>query len=391
MSAKGVAFFPWWPLAQKRDIGPIRLVPYERGQKPGDSASATQVDIDAILHAYSLRPSNRINQATLVEVDDWQIGDDPYPVLNRLFTAREAIGFSALSKRQLFLRNNLNYCNFDNFILVTQLYRAGQAHQLVYNTRRRDGITQNLWSSEDIKIQRPDHIHNVSNIDIDEALAALLMENVPDHWSDAISEFNRANTDSSDTTEHVELVKMKSAFEWLLEIGNKRSEFAEALQNVLPPPSEEVELHPMWRRFAQQPSRPILAWAADFCDRRGAAAHGANRQAGRFAWSASSHLAFCSMFFPLLFKKIAANANMYALSNIDLERLRNIDRFANADPFGDEAEKSFQSYEVPHPWPSIDEDLHQKEAHRKIMKMLEEHDVFRNFPNDNPGQAESMQ
>jgi hypothetical protein len=51
-----VAFFPWVHLREPLSIGPVRLLPYERGTLPGALPHAAQEDIDAVLAAYADLP-----------------------------------------------------------------------------------------------------------------------------------------------------------------------------------------------------------------------------------------------------------------------------------------------------------------------------------------------
>jgi len=88
----------------------------------------------------------------------------------------------------------------------------------------------------------------------------------------------------------------------------------------------------------------------EFCDIRGASAHGASRTAPRFVWTALTHLAFASLLFPLLFKKVASQAGIIKLDDYDVERLRRIDAYLLHDPFAFD----WKADETTHPWVEID-------------------------------------
>jgi len=175
------------------------------------------------------------------------------------------------------------------------------------------------------------------------------------HWFDAIRDFNRANTDSNDISPHVELIMMKSAFESLLEIGEKRIDFERSLQRVLlgiePENGRSGPLREKWNSRVKK-ERPLLAWAHDFCDMRGSAAHGGHRRHSRFVWSEHAHLAFASILFPLLLKKIASDEGVFDLNVEDVETLRRIDRYVLFDPFA-----RTESVRDKHPWSQISEEI----------------------------------
>jgi hypothetical protein len=176
------------------------------------------------------------------------------------------------------------------------------------------------------------------------------------HWLDAIAEFNRANSDSPDVPTHVEMVMMKSAFEWLLQIDQNVNSFVNALDaRIGKLPTDGSIAGPLAQRWADarpNAKRPLEAWAREFCARRGSAAHGAKREGTHFVWSESAHLAFAAVLFPLLLRKIAADASEYALTNTEAERIRLIDQYVCFDPF-------LPEYNPPksakHPWGRIDE------------------------------------
>ena len=369
---KAIAFFPWWNVARSLTIGPIRLLAYQRTKSPGDLPEATQTDLDGVLGAYSSRPKHRISSATILEVDDWRTGQDPEPVLTRLFAACEAVAFSALAERKLF-NGHFNYSNFDTYSLVVQCYLAGKAGRFAYTTRRRDGGASNMWSSDEFAFQRPLHVYDYSGPYLDTKLVALLMEEVPDHWLAAVAEFNRANTDSRDVMPHVEVVMMKSAFEWLFQIGSGVQQFTGALERCLadiaPLDGACGPLQQKWFDTWPKATRPLLAWAREFCALRGTSAHGVRRGNGHFVWTEGAHLAFASVLFPLLFKKVAADAGRYLLDEDDYERLRRIDHYIPHDPMT--VDEDARGTAPEHPWTSIDNEAKLEKLQRLGMEALE--------------------
>ncbi|HMH29063.1 MAG TPA: hypothetical protein VK580_10785 [Steroidobacteraceae bacterium] len=355
IESKSVAFFPWVALAGPIVLGSsIRLLPYQVGVMPGDLPNAKQADIDLILSAYSNRPNVGVKAATLLEVDDWHTGDSDENAKARLFRARIAIGFAALAQRRLF--QQFDYCGYDSFSLAVQRYHVGGNGLFSFGTRRRDGGTNHMWGADEYAFQRPSHVDSRAPCKFDQALAQVLFE-LPESDSalfEALREFNTANTDSPDVPEHVEIVMVKSAFEWLLHIDQNAMSFVRALESLLPAPdSAAIESGPLeeaWRtRFPNAP-RPLNAWAQEFCDIRGAAAHGKDRKAPRFIWKAHTHLAFVSVLFPLLVKKQLADSGHWTMTAFDVAKLRRIDSYLMYDPFTHDRLASEDS----NPWSELD-------------------------------------
>jgi hypothetical protein len=348
-----IAFLPWVYCQEPIELGAIRLLPYVKGHLPGNLPNAAQNDIDAVIGAYATGPNHPVQNAALLELGEWQTGMSVEGRLKAFFRARDALAFSALAKRRLF-RGHFDYCNTDTYSLVVQGYQPGQAGSFAFDTRRRDGSTGYMWSSQEFAFHRPNHVSGRSKIDLDKPLLTAIMAHADSDsgaaLQEAIREFNQANTDSSDIRPHVELVIVKSAFEWLLTINTGVDQFVAALFKRLDPilgaaPSDGP-LAERWRKRWPRAKRPLEAWARDFCDLRGAAAHGARDAAERFVWNAHTHLAFASIFFPLAFKKRLADDGVLALDAGDRVQIQGIEELLMVDPFTPEAFEDEDS----HPW-----------------------------------------
>ncbi|WP_457097894.1 hypothetical protein [Lysobacter sp. P5_B9] len=253
--------------------------------------------------------------------------------------------------------------------MVVQRFQAGRGDTFAYTMRRRDGGSQHLWSSDEFAFQRPLHVNSaLSGLSIDAHLVQLLMdESLPVNWSEAVSEFNRANTDSIDMPMHVEMVMLKSAFEQLFGIQPRADHFERALERMLsslppPPRSADGPLRARWLQAFPKSGRLIHAWAREFCSRRGAAAHG-SRGGSHFIWSEASHLAFASLLFPLALKKLAADARGYPITSDDMERLVRIDEYIAHDPMTFR-EDDDSDYGTKHPWLEIDLDVRMRAISR---------------------------
>jgi len=271
-----------------------------------------------------------------------------------LFRARAAIGFTALSKRRLFV-GHLNYCSYDTYPLVVQRYRPGETGTFSFSARRRDGSGLHVWDADSFAFQRPRHVDERAKVDFDQPLAQALIE-LPAESSvdlyEALTEFNAANTDSQDVPPSVEVVMMKSAFEWLQGVNQDSDNFSRALLALLPTadPIEDGPLTVAWRNRFPKASRPIDAWAREFCALRGMSAHGQSRNAAHVVWSRYAHLAFASILFPLIVKVGLAADGHWTLSETDAQKLRFIEAYLMHDPFAHDSIHSTES----NPWVELD-------------------------------------
>ena len=353
-SRPAVAFLPWVAIDQPRRIGPVRLIPYQHAATPGDLPSVTQAALDAVLGAYADRPRKALAKATLLEVGKWRSGDDASRALASLFRARDFLRIAALSKRRLF-QGHFGYCNTHNYELVVQAFDPQNLDSIALRTRRRDGGDGILWGANEFAFHRPLHVTNDLKAVVDEPLLRALMR-IPrsEGWlHEAVIQFNAANTDSSDVPVHAEVVMTKSAFEWLLRIDHEAKNFIKAvlqeLQPAAPPPVPSGPLTPQW--LVKSPPGGVLeAWAREFCIVRNMAAH-AGKQGPKLVWSSESHLAFASLLFPLLLKKVLADLGRYKLTGPDRLHLSVIREYLCHEPF-DGKRRALGK----HPWTKILDD-----------------------------------
>jgi hypothetical protein len=361
-----IAFFPWLKITDPATIGSLQLLPYSKTESPGDQIHITQQQIDAVLGAYANKPQERIVQATILEIDDWKTGTDATGSLEKLFNSKELLAFACLSERRLFQKHSDSYCCNDHFTLIAQNFITGTPTAFSYSTRRRDGGTLNTWSSDEFTFYRP--LHCVTNYSAkpDIKLLSALLDPKNQILIRSIKAYNDANTDSQDISLLTELVLFKCAFESLFNINEKCSEFCKAIQNLLSNLSTEQSSDgPLLGRWntKQNNLRPLIAWAKEFCDFRGYAAHGNSTYTDRFVWSVQSHLAFASFLFPLLIKQKLSKTSHYQISEYDMNRLRNIDEYILHNPFQNEGER--QSSAQIHPWAEIDTKIQKTETTKR--------------------------
>lgn len=349
-----VAFLPWVQIARPQKVGGLRLIPYQRGNLPGDLPGIRQRDLDAILSAYAGRASKPLERATLLEVDTWKTGLDVARTLPRLFRVRDFLCFSALTARRLF-HGHFGYCNSHDYELVVQAFTPGDIKSVAFTTRRRDGRSHVLWGSNEFAFHRPLHVVDNQPIVFDEPLLRALMRlRVSESWIyEAVLEFNAANTDSSAVPEHVEVVMTKSAFDWLLQIDHNADSFINAIVGHLVPSGPVARPSgPLIDTWLAKPraASVIEAWAREFCVLRNMSAHGGNR-GRKLVWSREAHLAFASVLFPLLLKKVLADRGWFTLSAGDGLRLSILNKYLAHDPM-----KPRRVGLESHPWNELAQD-----------------------------------
>lgn len=168
---------------------------------------------------------------------------------------------------------------------------------------------------------------------------------------------------------------MKSAFESLLEIGTKADQFVAAIRSTIKGAIEtnttDGPLADRWRDRWGKAQTFLEAWARDFCDVRGASAHGAQRDADRFVWDQKRHLAFASMLFPLLLKKHLADKTGFRMDDYDAEILKRIEKFLMFDPLTPEGLEDHRC----HPWVAIESEA-QSATFEKTLRSLYASEAF---------------
>lgn len=351
--SKALAFFPWVHVDEPTEIGKLRLIPYVRKKLPGVLPHAAQADIDAVLGAYATRPRKIVRSATLVEYGNWQLGTDVDGHVSRLFQAQALVTFAALAKRRFF-QDHFNYTNSDTYALTVQKYAPGAGDTFAFTTRRRDGGTNQFWGSTEFAFAMPLHVLGDHKLALDVPLLQALLKLGPEqeHIIESINEFNAANTDAQGIPTYAELVMMKSAWEWLLQIAHKASDFQKALSSLVGAPADAFPsgpLTPKWRSRWPSSERLLDAWGREFCAERGKAAHGRG-SSGPSVLPEQSHLLFSALLFPLAVQKVLANAGLLTLSPQVTWKLAHIDGFLSEDPMEVDVRKRGGA----HPWNELD-------------------------------------
>ena len=329
-------FFPWVSTQVPLQLGSLSLIPFVRGQAPGELHGIYQATVDVILSNYGdlafppePSPFTHVHQATLItwenDVDGLILSEDQ--VFDRLMQTRY-IAFSALAQRRFC--SHFAYCNSDGYEVVAQGFTAERPEAISITTRRRDGSTQHLISRTfSPRLIRPDHVDSRLALAVDADLVCALLALPPGDLKcridESIEAFLRANTDSPAMQGRAEMVLMRVAFETLLDATHEASDLrkrvgAHFMSELPNPPTwgngQLTEAH--WRqRWPSNVTRPLDAWVQDFCDARNSAAHGPRGTRAPSLWHRRNHLLFSSWLFPLMVKKTLADEGLYELSNED--------------------------------------------------------------------------
>ena len=361
----GVAFFPWVYLEEPLTVGDVRLIPFETVRRPGDLEQARQGQLDAVLKAYRSHPQTQRHRATLLEVGEWRTGmhvDEP--TADRLFRIRTAVVFSALAARSLF-KGHFGYTNTTAYQLVVQRYDPLEPSRFAFLTRRRDGAASHTWSAERFAFDRPHQVGARERFAVDlELLRALTSPALQPWLHEALLEFNGANTDSSDTPDYAELVMMKTALEWLLQVGDKWQDFARTLRALLPTQlAADGPLRATWAaKYGKAPDL-IGAWAQEFCTMRNWSAHADPRDEHHFVWGVAQHLAFVATLIPLLVKRLLSVDGQYPLLDVDLLRAQRLSRLLVHDPMA-------HDWESDHPWLDVESDARMRALSFALQEQL---------------------
>lgn len=331
-----IFFMPWVHTRDAIELGDVRLLPYTRGSKPGTVGKVTQAMFDAVLGRYADKaylPSDSmatsVRDATIVEWKGEEFGlelsDDQ---ISERMSIVQLLAFCAVSNRTYDAL--ARYCNSDGVAVFGQKFDSQRPLALSYGTRRRDGGTNHMVSEDHARplFLRPPHVSDPLIVEFDVSLFISLRKVLDaDQMAvihDAVSLFNRANTDASEVPDSVELVMLRAAYETLLQSGFKAADLKQKLVDHL----KEELVEPDWESGSftksdwvnrwpgkNEDQTPLEMWVDDFCAARNASAHGINLAKPHQPpiWSIHNHLMFASWLFPLLVKKILETAGLYEL------------------------------------------------------------------------------
>jgi len=348
-----LAFFPWLRLNTRKlklKIGDIILLRFDRKNRlPFRCVRGVQGICDKVLESYISENGSPVAECSLVSLRGKKILEDiEEKEINYLYSVVEVITFSGLAKRELFSSTGLGYCNTDDFAFFVHRFSNNDDPSLrAITSRRRDGSTTSFATPGVHKIKKPFHTNPYSffGVELDTTLAQALLEAQErlqvETWlrySDAIFNFNRANTDSPAISEHQEVVMTIGAFQRLLDSGHKENELVRKFQGIFQP-SKDLDTKSS-RRIGNcdRHGKDMTlreTWLRDFCHMRADYAHGRTKSNRPSLWTAREHLLLGSYIFPLLVKCLLSNDGLYKLTSSDGCGINAFEKLADSDFFGD--------------------------------------------------------
>lgn len=346
-----VAFFPWLEIAETVETNEFSLIPFRRGEEPGGRDTELQRILDGILEPYLACAGRPVSTATIAVLPNREVtGDLTQEDKDELFLFSEIVAFAGLARREFF-GFGFNYANRDLFTFVIQSFKAVPGAVCV-ETRRRDGKTSNLVTPEAYKVHRPFHVPvNLYPVRIDTALVgALLQSSDVGRWpcyQEAIFDFNRANTDSDQVAEQMELILLNGAFERLFDLrSGKEDELVDRVASTLCP-STRVDPSSCSRIRREERGSLTEIWIRDLFRLRGHLAHGRVNPTRPSMWDIREHLLLGSYVFPLLVKVLLKSDGLYKLTEDDAFDIDVFELLASARLFAEpEGEKRW-------PWDEI--------------------------------------
>jgi hypothetical protein len=377
-------FMPWIesidPMA---DFGDFRLIAYEREAHPGAALGYDQDVVDTVIGNYGDRkltsPEGHprpVQRATIIQ---W-VADTPATVLTdedvqRRMTICEWLKFACLSRREF--AGRASYCNSDDLTVIGQPFDLSRPGGVAITTRRRDGRGMHYMHAigDAPLFPRPPHAH-ANRVELDVPLMHALLRLEDDELSSRLTEairlFIRANSDSPAVDPASELTSMRSAFDELLSVGHLGDELRKAFlahfsgELADPPKWFDGSLdQAKWSARWPKATRPLDAWVRDFCAARNQAAHGRDPAKSRpdTLWSIHNHLLFASWLFPLVVKKVLADAGVYALSDTDRDARSAVEMFFAHDILAETAPDSGKLW-----WSEVEDAIRHIELGRAIRR-----------------------
>jgi hypothetical protein len=111
------AFFPWLDIDHPAKIGPLHLLPCERGKAPGGPGTHEQEVMDTIAGCFRDAPERVVERAVALVLDTTnQLRDLTEKEMADVFLLSELLALDGLASRGFFGHND--YCNKDQFQLI---------------------------------------------------------------------------------------------------------------------------------------------------------------------------------------------------------------------------------------------------------------------------------
>lgn len=378
-----IFFMPWIRLREKVSLGPLQLIPYERGTLPGPIGELTQLQLDGVFGNFGDRshiPEGpawvSLRRSVLVHWEGTSFGadvsfDEGY---SRLMDG-ELVACSALSARQY--GSHVTYTNRDEVKMIGQRFDPKNPAAITVDSRRRDGERSAVMSYELARpmFMRPMHVDDGKHLELDVGLLmALLSARETSAWEKvrvSVMLFNAGNTDSEGGADSLDLILIHSAFEAILEATHSATDLEKKLlaqlglvAPVVDWPSGSISRATWHSRWSAK--RPLTAWVKEFCATRNKNAHGKAGQPSVAppVWSERNHLMFAAWLFPLVLKTVLASENLYVLTDHDRDCIALCEDFVVEDvSFWDQEKARLR-------WCEVEEKISEREFDRILSQSL---------------------
>lgn len=311
--SKVLMFMPWCPIEKEYSAGEYRLVPLDLG----DVHTEEEAEIKKLLKPYRTIENEQLTRVGLIQVGDGPIARHlNESEVRRAFDFAEYACFCSLSERTAHISSSK--VNRDCFTLYPQEFN--EATLIALRSRRLGGINLDGRNIDTLFISAPIHC-DLNEITLNNKLLVPLVENYMEDeiWLNAITCFNRANTDSDSVPEYTEFILLSGAFDRILSSGQKlRSEklaieFANRFQPFM-------KFQPLVK-FQPLTKLKIKEWFLKFLQTRHGPAHGDLSREYLHSSEGWQILVTAKLAFPILLKIILSNEGQYELSDNDVSNI----------------------------------------------------------------------
>lgn len=334
-----LTYLPWCPLGAEIEVGPLRLLPYRRGEMTEVFADAPGGHgvVDQVLGMYHGLDGAPIQRAAVVEYRGRLVS--PLSPEERSETDEwvRVACFTALARRDIL--NSWEIANASHFALRFQevmLGNDGQMTHLRRDVRAKFGSIRDGRRIADLDIGAPEQTGMSGTVDPDtrlaEAFAALHAARPHEWplWMDAVTSFVEANSDSQGiggVPTRIDHLLTTMALESLLSLGREEPIFRtnhlkaelDALLDRALGAENRVSVRDTSRspRGAADDDMVAGAWAREFHYIRNDFGHGRRATEDATGWTLREHEVLGALVLPLLAKYLLSERGLYALGADD--------------------------------------------------------------------------
>lgn len=332
-------YLPWCPLDSELSIGPLRLLPYRRGEmKEAFSAvDGGHEIVDQILGMYHALDGAPVSRAAIVEYRGRLLSPLTSEERSDVDEWVRVACFCALAQRDIL--NSWELTNAAHFALRFQevvLGKDGQMTHLRRDVRTKFGTVQDGRRVADLDIGAPEQtgVSVIIRPDVRLAKAFTSLHAArPDEWTlwmDAVTSFVEANSDSQGAggvPTRIDHLLTTMALESLLSVGRqypvaKASSLAQATDSVLNRfvgKENRLMIRDSTRTPAVAPADATVAgaWVREFYSVRNDFGHGRRETGDATGWTLREHEVLGALVVPLLAKHLLSERDLYSLRTED--------------------------------------------------------------------------